>query len=158
MNSMKVLLVEDEAPKRIHIETFLKGLGHNVIVSEALSVTSALESLECELPDLLLLDMSLPTYDVANREGGGRPQGFGGIEILRHMAMADLTCPTIVITGYEAFPRGESSVELSQLGSEMEREFSGFLLGVLHYNSTYAEWKEKLSKTLTEIGITLEGD
>lgn len=154
MNNRNILLVEDEAPKRTHIYTFLRDLRHEVTIRQAMSVTSALESLESNLPDLLLLDMSLPTYDVGDREGGGRPQGFGGIEVLRHMSMANLICPTIVITGYEAFLREDGPVDLSQLRSELEIEFPVFFRGILHYNSTYAEWKVELTKTLAEFGIT----
>ena len=154
MTKKSVLLVEDEAPKRAHIQIFLKNLGSKLAIREAMSVTSALECLENEMPDILLLDMSLPTFDVGDREGGGRPQGFGGIEVLRHMSMANLICPTIVITGYEAFLREEGQVDLSQLRSEMESEFPTIVRGILHYNSTYAEWKKELSDFFTEFGIT----
>jgi len=157
MANMKILLVEDEAPKRTHIEAFLQNLEQKVIISHAMSVTSALEALETKLPDLLLLDMSLPTYDIGEREAGGRPQGFGGTEVLRHMVMANLECPTIVITGYEAFLRKEGTVDLSQLSSELGHEFPGLLRGVLHYNSTYAEWKVELDKILVELEI-ISGD
>jgi CheY-like chemotaxis protein len=83
MHSVHILLVEDEAPKSTHIERFLKNLAPNVVISLAKSVNSAFDALEQNVPDLLLLDMSLPTFDIGDRESGGRPQGFGGIEILR---------------------------------------------------------------------------
>lgn len=150
MNSKRVLLVEDETPKLNHIKAFLQGLGDNLIIHQAMSVISALDSLERELPDLLLLDMSLPTYDIGDRERGGRPQGFGGIEVLRHMSMANLICPTIVITGYEAFLREEGPVDLSHLRTELANEFPELLRGVLHYNSTYDEWKVELTKILAD--------
>lgn len=157
MGSISILIVEDEEPKRVHIENFLLTLGIENNFREAQSVNSALYELENNLPDLLLLDMSLPTFDIGDRESGGRPQGFGGLEILRHMSMANLICPTIVITGYEAFLREEGPFDLSQLRDELEIEFPHFLKGVLHYNSTYAEWKNQLSKVLNEYG-TKSGD
>jgi hypothetical protein len=102
--------------------------------------------------------MSLPTFDVGRLEAGGRPQGFGGIEFLRHMTLADINCPTIVITGYEAFPTHVGKpIELSQMRSDLEREFPKLIRGVLHYNSTYEEWKTALGSTLTEFGIS-DGD
>ncbi|MCQ8779993.1 response regulator, partial [Escherichia coli] len=81
--ALKVLLVEDEGPKQAHVVNFLGFLGE-VSVNVARSVTSAMTCLEIETPDLLLLDMSLPTFDIGEGEAGGRPQGFGGIEVLRH--------------------------------------------------------------------------
>ena len=153
MKSIKILIVEDEEPKRIHIERVLESLGIEIKFRYAQSVNSALIELETNLPDLLLLDMSLPTFDVGDREHGGRPQGFGGIEILRHMTLAQINCPSIVITGYEAFMREDGPFELSELKEELESEFPDLLKGVLHYNSTYDEWKIKLKETLDEFGI-----
>jgi len=153
MNSINVLLVEDDAPKRKHIERFLLSLEAKLNIREAQSVNSALRALDESVPELLLLDMSLPTFDLGDRESGGQPQVFGGIEIMRYMSMVELICPTIVITGYEAFLREEGPVDLSQLRTELEREFPHFLRGVLHYNSTYAEWKTELGKALEELGI-----
>lgn len=159
MNSFHILLVEDEAPKRDHIERFLRGLDSEMTITAVRSVNSALDALEEQLPDLLLLDMSLPTFDVGGRESGGRPQGFGGIEILRYMLLAEINCPTIVITGYEAFPREAGKpVELSQLRAELEEEFPHFLRGVLHYNSTYDEWRTMLGKILAEFSILPGGN
>ena len=150
MLNKNILLVEDETPKLNHIKAFLNSLDDNLIIRHAMSVTTALESLERKLPDLLLLDMSLPTYDIGDREGGGRPQGFGGIEVMRHMVMDNLICPTIVITGYEAFMQDDGPVDLSLLRAEWEREFPSLLRGVLHYNSTYDAWKVELSKIIKD--------
>ncbi|MBR8272570.1 response regulator [Burkholderia cenocepacia] len=158
MRRPHVLIVEDEAPKLLHIERFLHSVADDLQIVAARSVNSALDELEKMLPDLLLLDMSLPTFDIGERENGGRPQGFGGIEILRYMALADLKCPTIVITGYEAFLRETGKhMDLSQMRSELMTEFPDFLKGVLHYNSSYDEWKDSLSAVLREIRIDKDG-
>ncbi len=158
MRSVHILLVEDETPKSTHIERFLKTMAPNIDITLAKSVNSALDALDAKVPDLLLLDMSLPTFDVGGRESGGRPQGFGGIEILRYMTLSEIYCPTIVITGYEAFFREAGKpVDLSQIRSELKEEFPNHLRGVLHYNSTYDEWKIQLRNTLAVFNIPLGG-
>jgi CheY-like chemotaxis protein len=150
-----ILLVEDEAPKRKHIESLISKIAPACRQSTARSVNSALEILETEAVDLLLLDMSLPTFDVGERESGGRPQGFGGTEILRHMVMAEIFAPTVVITGYEGFTReGGTTVDLTQLRTELLDEFPSLVRAVLHYNSTYDEWKTVLTATI-ESGLEL---
>lgn len=160
VNSVQILLVEDDAPKRTHVERFLKLLDPTMTITVARSVNSALDELETHVPDLILLDMSLPTFDISDRESGGRPQVFGGAEILRHMTLAGINCPTVVITGYEAFPREAGKpVDLSFMRSELEREFPQLIRSILHYNSTYDEWKTELQKTLAELGILVgEGE
>ena len=117
-------------------------------------MNSALDFLESRDIDFLLLDMSLPTLDIGDRESGGRPQGFGGIEVLRHMTMAEINCPALIITGYEGFKRESgATVDLVQLRSELDDEFSHILVGVLHYNSTYDEWKHALREALTSANL-----
>lgn len=143
-----ILLVEDEAPKRKHIESLLHELAPHARVSVARSVNSALDILEAETISLLLLDMTLPTWDVGDSEEGGRPQGFGGTEVLRHITMAEIACPTVIITGYEGFIRDGATVDLAKLRAELVDEFPELLRAVLHYNSTYDEWKTALAATL----------
>lgn len=151
-NKYKLLLVEDEAPKRAHILSFLKVYCDTIDVQIAKSVNSAEDCLDNDKPDIIFLDMSLPTFDVGERESGGRPQGFGGIEVLRYMAMSDICCPTIVITGYDAFIRSSGkAVELSQIKEELLEEFPDIIKGVLHYNSTLDEWRLALADALSHL-------
>jgi len=151
----QILLVEDEAPKRHHIENLIRDLTPHARILIARSVNSALDVLDTGAIDLLILDMSLPTFDVGERERGGRPQGFGGTEVLRNMTMSEIGCPTVVITGYEGFVReGGTTVDLTQLRTELMEEFPSVLRAVLHYNSTFDEWKTVLRATLAEAGLT----
>jgi CheY-like chemotaxis protein len=153
-HDLHLLLVEDEAPKRGHIERLVRDVMPHARISTARSVNSALDILECERVGFLLLDMSLPTFDIGDRESGGRPQGFGGIEVLRHMTMAGIVCPTLIITGYEGFKtESGTTVDLARLRSELDDEFRPLLRGVLHYNSTYDEWKHALREALTNADL-----
>src|ERR1700761_5575060 len=102
---MRILLVEDEDPKRNHICSVLSQIRPGIELDLAKSVRSAVDQMKARVSDLVLLDMSLPTFDVHPGEPGGRPQGFGGIEVLRHMDRLNIVVPCIVITAYEAFPR-----------------------------------------------------
>jgi CheY-like chemotaxis protein len=151
---MHILLVEDEDPKRRHLERLLRENVTDLRLRVARSVTSAIEELEEKRPDLLLLDMSLPTFDVGDTEGGGRPQGFGGIEVVRHMKLSGLQCPLIVITGYEAFPKGSGQVRLATLEKELRTEFPEMINGVLHFNSAFDEWKDDLLSLMKIIPIS----
>jgi CheY-like chemotaxis protein len=148
---MKILLVEDEDPKQRHIEAYLRVRVKDLALVTAKSYNSAIDALELGLPDLLLLDMSLPTFDRREQEGGGRPQGLGGVEILRYMKLSELSCPIVVITGHDAFPKPGGQVVLAQLEAELAKEFPNMFRGVLHYNSAYDEWKQNLSDQLNNI-------
>lgn len=153
IKSFDVLIVEDEAPKRAHIEKFVMDVAPSANIRLARSVTSALDEIDEGLPDLMLLDMSLPTFDIDQDEPGGRPQGFGGKEVMRFMKLSGKSCPVIVITGYEAFPREAGKpVELDEIRVELTSEFPSMLTGLLYYNSTYEDWKNELRKNLIQRG------
>jgi CheY-like chemotaxis protein len=149
----KVLIVEDEEPKYVHIKKHIEQILPTVEVFHVKSVSSAIDTLEDNLPNLLVLDMSLPTFDISEDESGGRPQGFGGVEVLREMQIENRLCPTIVITGYSAFQRdGVQRVSLDELSSELMKEFPSFLKGVLHFNSSFSEWQVELERIIFNSG------
>lgn len=145
----RILLVEDEDPKLRHLLGRLHDELPEATIDVCRSVNSATGYLEEVTPDLVILDMSLPTFDVSKTEGGGRPQGFGGVEVLRHIAFNELRCKVIVITGYEAFPKGDGQVNLADLETELANEFSSTIAAVLRFNSVYELWKIELHQALT---------
>src|ERR1700730_5286294 len=148
-----LLLVEDEDPKRRHIASFVKEVMPDAQLKTARSVRSALDSLDEQVPDLLILDMSLPTFDVGGSEGGGRPQGFGGLELMRNMELEEIACPVVVLTGYEAFTKAGGQVGLDALNAELTAAHPSIFKGLFHFNSAYGDWKQKFRKLCIELRV-----
>ncbi|MEG8267969.1 response regulator [Acinetobacter baumannii] len=122
----------------------------------AYSVNSALDKIEAEVPDLLILDMSLPTFDVnlEENESGGNPQGFGGIEVLKNLKIDRIVCKTLIITGYEAFSKKNSKpIDINTIKSDLLLKYSEYIIDVLHFNSTYDTWKIKLKDSIKALII-----
>jgi CheY-like chemotaxis protein len=153
---MRILVVEDEDPKLRHIMEFLQSAVANLEVATARSVRSAIDALEDAPPDLLILDMSLPTFDIGGDEGGGRPQGFGGQELMRTMMLEENHTPVIVLTGYDAFNKAGGQIGLEVLNSELRAEHPRNFLGMLHFNSAVGGWQAKLRELLEEFGVQLK--
>lgn len=149
----RVLVVEDEDPKLRHVEGRLRAELPGSAIDVCRSVNTAIDYLENRVPDLILLDMSLPTFDVTKDEGGGRPQGFGGVEVLRYLSFMEIETKVIVITGYEAFPKGDAQVNLSDLEQELVEEFPTTISAVLRFNSAYDLWKVELHEALLKLGV-----
>lgn len=146
------LLVEDESPKLAHVRRFMRESFSYVSVINALSVSSAIEAIDEHQFDLCLLDMSLPTFDVGQGETGGRPQGFGGIEILRYIEMSGLKLETIVLTGYEAFPDETGRIiDLGTLRRRLVIEFPNSVRDVVHFSSSLEGWKMSLREAVAAI-------
>lgn len=147
---MKILLVEDEDPKRNNILGTLAKMSPKPEVAEARSVTSALRSLRSFAFDLVLLDMSLPSFDVGPGEPGGRPQGFGGIEVLRSMDRFGVRTPVVVITAYEAFPSGGTQIPLDALRADLTKAHPKIFHGLVFYNSVFSTWSDDLIALVNE--------
>lgn len=82
---MKILVVEDQESIRRMIEALVKARGHEV--STANSGAKALECVQAELPDLVLLDLTMPG-------------AFDGIEVCRRLRQDPDTrhLPILIIT------------------------------------------------------------
>lgn len=147
---MNVLIVEDEDPKLTAILAFVGERFPKWNVSTARSVRSATDHIRTSPPDFLLLDMSLPTFNIAEGEPGGRPQGFGGIEVMRYLEMFELPVPVLVITGYEGFTKEGKSIDLTALSIELARDFPSNFRGAVQFNTVSGEWVHDLARLISQ--------
>lgn len=151
---MKVLIAEDEVQKLAHIRDFVEGLFSPVEVIVAKSVRSAIASIEKDGPDVLLLDMSLPTFDIGIAEPGGRPQGFGGIEVLRYADFLGIALHAFVITAYEGFEEGTKAVDLSELELKLRAEHGENFKGIVYYSGLGGDWERSLEMLIRATGLS----
>ncbi|MFM5335799.1 hypothetical protein ACET97_04550 [Aeromonas enteropelogenes] len=146
------MIIEDQQDKRDDIANLLcKWLNiDNTSISSCSSLHSALRSIVYDEPyDLVMLDMSLPTFDISSEEPtGGTSESYGGKELLYQMMLRDTKYPTVVVTQYMSFNKG--SIDLLDLDQEFQREFSDFYLGYVYYNAAVDDWKNALIKILGE--------
>ena len=149
---MRVLLVEDEDPKRQHLVTFCNETFKGVELIEVASVRGAIDHLRAQTTDLVLLDMSLPTFDIASKERGGRPQGAGGIEVIRYLDMLDVAVPIIVVTAYPAIQLDGRQQTLAEVDELLKREHPSSYRGLVYFNSVYGGWRQELETVMRTIG------
>jgi len=83
---MRTLIVDDESPARERLKRLLSGIEGVELIGEAEGGVQAVEMIEREKPDLVLLDIQMPGLD-----------GFGVIE-----ALADPP-PVIFVTAYDEY-------------------------------------------------------
>jgi CheY-like chemotaxis protein len=149
---MKLLLVEDDQFKARRLEQVLSNVDSSIVVRLARSVTSAIRALEEDGTILLLvLDMSLPTFDVGFAESGGKPQGFGGREVMRFLVNNNIDCPVIVVTQFRGFEEAERQVDLPTLTMQLETEFRHIYRGLVYYDAASDKWREELTKLTREV-------
>jgi CheY-like chemotaxis protein len=145
---MKILLVEDDDNKRTQIETFVRASFPATSLQLARSVRSGLNALLSGTYDLVLMDMTMPTFDVGIDEDGGRPQAYAGRELLRQMDRRGITTPVVVITGYDTFGGDAEVLTLSQLDAQLRSSHPVTYAGSVYYDASVAGWQEALGSII----------
>lgn len=146
---MNILLVEDNKKKRRIIRRFLDEIFENVNVTTCASFSSGLKEIYSHAYDILLLDMSMPTYDVTPSEAGGKKRAMAGKEIMLRMIRKKIYIPVIVITQFEKF--GEDSMSLEDLNTELSSACKDIWITTIHFDEVEPIWKNVLLKAINSI-------
>ncbi|EPY4752711.1 hypothetical protein ACXDIH_005011 [Klebsiella pneumoniae] len=145
---MQILLIEDEHDKREKIRSQVELiLDSRSIIIERESLRGGLKAiLTMSDLDLILLDMSMPSFDLTDQFNSEDPESFAGIEIMSQMKLRDINVPVLVVTQYKSFEKG--SVTLEDLIEKMSNEFKPFFKGTIYYDSLLEGWKKQLADYL----------
>jgi len=142
----KILFVEDNAHKRTRVIECINSIDGSIVIEEAWSFTSGCQKIDSMPYDLLLLDISLPTFDRTSTESGGRFRVFGGREIARKVLLNDLPTKIAFITQFNAFSDKGNSYTFEALQEKISSELKEKYLGMIYYNSAISTWRDELSK------------
>lgn len=147
---MQILLIEDEHDKREKIKCQVESiLGSRAIITERESLRGGLKAiLSMKDLDLILLDMSMPSFDLTDQFSSEDPESFAGIEIMSQMKLRGINTPVLVVTQYKSFEKG--SVTLEDLIKKMTMEFEPFFKGTIYYDSLLEGWKKQLADYLAK--------
>ena len=88
--STKILIVDDEPPARVRMQQLLAEVGSQFpsqVVDAVGSGQAALEAVDRDAPDIVLLDISMP--------------GMNGIEVARHLAAREHPPAVIFVTAHD---------------------------------------------------------
>lgn len=140
---MEILLVEDDEDKREQLILFVNEnkLGR---LTEVRSFQSGLAKIKTHIYDLILLDMSMPTFDISANESGGRSQPFGGELLLFEMQRRGIVSKVIVVSQFELFGDGEDKISIEDLNNRLLDSFSENYIGIVQYSISYTSWKNKI--------------
>ena len=147
----RILVVEDDEYKASDIIKTAQSVLNGVAIERAASVTSALTMIHDHTFDLVILDMSLPTFDISGPGGGGSPEGQGGIEVLRLARRVKNQSKFVVVTQYPDIEVEGREVSLSLAAAKLSQTFKLQVLGCLLYDFDDDEWRVPLIATIREI-------
>jgi DNA-binding NarL/FixJ family response regulator len=148
---VKILLVEDDENKRLQLQQFVEASLPDAELWQERSLQTGLRHVRREVPDLVLLDMTIPNYDIGPDESGGQTHIFGGLEFLRQLDRFDIHVPVIVVTQFETFGKPPETRQLNDLDAELRAEHSPDYRGAIYYNAAIHDWKAQLLSLINEL-------
>lgn len=148
---MKILLADDDMNKRERIIQFISLQKRNIKIDETKSYQSTLKSIFDNLYDLIILDMTMPTFDITIEENGGRVKVFAGKEIMRKMIKRNKQIPVIIMTQFESF--GDDNIKFNELENELKSSYKKVFKEMIYYHNGMSGWQEKLEKHINNMEI-----
>lgn len=145
---MRTLLVEDDEFKASDIQKLVEEVLPSADLMRAMSVTSSLQVISGEEFPLIILDMSLPTFDMSQPGGGGSPQGQGGLEVLRLVRRLSKASAVIIVTQYPDIEIDGEDVPLEAAPRLLRARFETDVLACLPYQFDGDDWRPPLKEQL----------
>jgi CheY-like chemotaxis protein len=141
---MEILVIEDDKLKSDRLLAFLKRVYPDAIPKLERSYHNGLRRIEAEAFDVILLDMTLPTYNASTSARIGRPRPLGGHDILRKMRRKRIESKVIVVSALGGFGTGDAKFTFSELEEKCASEFADIFVGAVFFSQTNAKWERQL--------------
>ncbi|CAH1385369.1 response regulator [Candidatus Nitrotoga sp. M5] len=154
---MIVYIVEDDRLKAGRLISFLAERYPDFTSKVLGSFKSGLQAVVSAPPEMLILDMTIPTYDRGSNKREGRLRPLGGYDLLRKLKLHNVSTRVIVVTQLETFGEGEEEISFSEINARCEREFSKMFIGSVYFRQSEATWQEELTK-LIQMAQSSNGD
>lgn len=147
---MNILFIEDHPLKQAQVNKYILDEFSDIKIQLKNSYISGLKELIHYFNDYdcLLLDISMPNYDISSEDSGGDWMPLAGKKILKEMYLRDINTKVIVITMHGSFDDG---TKIEDLDVELNEEFSENYIGHVFYSQINEEWKVKLKELLNKI-------
>lgn len=148
---IRVHVIEDNPDKSAQLRNFVAGCSDDIELSTSASFQSGLKAVRQMSPDILLLDMTLPTFDRLPTQRDGRLRPLGGYDLLHKLKMKDLKPRVIIISQLESFPEGDEEVSLQEIATRCSTEFSEMYCGYVYFSQVDSFWQSQLRQFLKHL-------
>lgn len=149
---MNILIVEDDSYKYSKLSSFLSEIFNHATLFHKDSVHSSIIYIRENNPDLIILDMSLPSHSLQPGQGSPVSMPAGGIEIIMEIKMlGKIDIPIIVVTQYPDVEIEDEYYTIDDSQDVISDLYGIENISVIHYDNDTIEWIEKFKKSLQKI-------
>ncbi|MBU2966706.1 response regulator transcription factor [Amphritea sp. 2_MG-2023] len=149
MSAITVLLVDDHPVVRAGFQRLLDNDSQIDIIAEASSGQEAVEKYLSVRPDVVIMDLSMPT----DSSESGSAQGYGGLEAIRVIRAKDPEARVLVLTVMESEPFPAHVVQAGASGYLTKRCAPDELIKAVHMVSEgHTYYAESIREMITPGG------
>lgn len=148
---MNVLIVEDTEIKRVALHEFIMVNYPSSSIIEAVSFQDGVEKLQLGPFDFILLDMTMPTFNITIEDNGGKKRPFAGRDLISKMHRRGLNYPVIVVTRFDVFPDEHRNITLDELNRELKEAYPNLYKGFVFYDPAKTTWSNDLKKIISDL-------
>jgi CheY-like chemotaxis protein len=146
---VNVLIIEDDSQKAERVLAVVRQAAPGATVNICRSYQSGLKFLEKESDiALVILDVSLPTFDPEPEARHGRPRPLGGYDIMRKMKRMNRTPAVVILTALENFGSPTQQFSFDQLNQKCTEEFPENFKGAIYYSQSRTKWRDELNDVI----------
>lgn len=146
---MLVYVVEDDFLKANRLMDFMRESFQGVQLSMFGSFQSGLRAIQQATPDLVILDMTLPTFDRSGSDREGRLRPLGGYDLMRKLLHHSVQVSVVVVTQLETFGEGADQVTFPELVDRCRRDFPTMFRGAVYFRQADSGWQTELLKLIS---------
>ncbi len=141
---MKVLIIEDTDYKIEGLSRVVSEALPKARVESARAFHTGIDKLRAFKPDIVLLDMTLPTFETKTGELDGRTRLYGGKEVLAEMEFAGVKSKVIIVTQFDRFGEPPDVIEFPALLKQLSKSFPDLIAGGVYFSNVTTRWRSDL--------------
>lgn len=146
-----IYLIEDSELKIARILFFLKEKGiPESCISVYKSFNSGLKQIVKSPPKLILLDMTIPTFEKSKGGREGRMRPIGGYDLMQSLQLKKISSKVVILTQLEFFGEGSEKISFQEIGKRCSDNFPNIFLECIYYSPTENTWQQLLSKHISD--------
>ncbi|MGR5126656.1 hypothetical protein [Photobacterium swingsii] len=145
MNSpLDVLIADDDKEKTEELVRVLKSKLEIGVLDFSISYNSTAKKLKNSEYDLVLLDMSMPTFNPKSNKNKPTLKALAGKDIMVKLKYRAIKVPVIVVTQFDIFGRHSDAIGIEHLISDLRNNFPDNFVGCIYYNTQSNLWEKEL--------------
>ena len=133
--ALRILIVEDDDHKIADVQAVVRQVFPTALVVTHRSVREGSVAVTRQNFDLIILDLSLPTFDQSASASGGVGQPQGGFEVLRMLKRLSKRPDILIVSQYYQVELDGKYTSLPEANTLIAARFNANLVGCLLYTS-----------------------